>query len=216
MPETQPKSVRNLEEKMQDMDQNSLRYQILRSAKDFKTSWIELGRALYTAWKDKLYKTWGYSQFDVYTAKEIGIRKATALKLLRSYYFLEKEEPGYLQQEYTDSADAKSVPTFESVDVLRRAKSKKGLEKSEYERLKADVFEKGKEASEVKKDLTALIRQRNELDPDEAREQKRQVTLKRFIGTLRSLKDEAAVAKLLPPGLLKEAAELIRKIEEEL
>jgi hypothetical protein len=212
----QPKSVRNLEEKMQDIDQNSLRYQILRSAKDFKTSWIELGRALYTAWKDKLYKTWGYSQFDVYTAKEIGIRKATALKLLRSYYFLEKEEPGYLQQEYTESADAKSVPTFESVDVLRRAKSKKGLEKSEYERLKADVFEKGKEASEVKKDLTALIRQRNELDPDEAREQKRRTTLKRFIGTLRSLKEEAQIAKLLPADLIKEAAELIRKIEEEL
>ena len=82
------KSLQNIEEKMKGLDENSLRYHILESAKSFKTSWVELGRSLYSVWKDKLYKEWGYSTMDAYTGKEIGIRKQTAMKLLKSYYFL--------------------------------------------------------------------------------------------------------------------------------
>ncbi|MFH0840129.1 MAG: hypothetical protein V1883_03840, partial [Candidatus Omnitrophota bacterium] len=79
------KSIEKIEQKMQDMDENSLRYQILEKVKNFKISWISLGQALYSVWKDKLYKEWGYMTFEAYTAKEIGIKKQTAMKLLRSY-----------------------------------------------------------------------------------------------------------------------------------
>ncbi|MDD5595453.1 MAG: hypothetical protein PHY94_04300, partial [Candidatus Omnitrophica bacterium] len=94
------KSLENIEEKMGQLDENSFRYHVLENAKGFKSSWIELGRSLYTVLKDKLYKEWGYGSFDIYTVKEIGIRKQTAMKLLRSYYFLEKEEPAYLKSDY--------------------------------------------------------------------------------------------------------------------
>ena len=88
-----PKSLRNIEDKMASLEEGSLRYHVLESAKNFKSSWIELGRSLYSVYKDKLYKAWGFNTFDAYTLKEIGIKKPTAMKLLRSYYFLEKEEP---------------------------------------------------------------------------------------------------------------------------
>ncbi len=200
---------------MADMDENSLRYHILKNAKDFKTSWIELGRALYTVWKDKLYKEWGYSEFDIYTAKEIGIRKQTAMKLLKSYYFLEKEEPTYLAQEHVEIQDTASVPSFESVDVLRQAKNKKDLDKEDYSRLRKDVLENGKDASDVKKNLAVIIRQRQELDPEEAWEKKKISVVKRMIGTLKSLKNEVEVAKLLPAKIIDEIASLIRKLEED-
>lgn len=210
------KSLEGIEQKMESLDQNSLRYRVLQSAKNFKTSWIELGQALYSVWKDKHYKGWGYGKFEIYTAREIGIKKNTAMKLLRSYYFLEKEEPNYLSSDYSASVDAASVPTYETIDVLRLAKNKKDLDQDDYTELKREALEKGKDAREVRKDLTALIRQRKELDPQEAWEKRKFATVKRFVSTLKSLKEEIATAKLLPASLIKEATDLIRKLEAEL
>jgi hypothetical protein len=209
------KSLENLEQKINEMDPDSLRYHVLHSAKDFKLSWISLGRSLYTVWKDKLYKEWGFSQFDLYTAKEIGIKKQTALKLLRSYYFLEKEEPALLKDENKEEQDPAQLPSYEAVDVLRLAKNKKTIDEESYQDLKKKVFEEGKDAREVKKDLTSLIRQREELSDEEAWEKKKQANVNRLVGTLSSLKQEAVVLKLLPAPLLKEITVLIEKLKQE-
>ncbi|MBM3253209.1 MAG: hypothetical protein FJZ16_03025 [Candidatus Omnitrophica bacterium] len=207
------KSLENIEQRIKDTDENSFRYQVLKCAKDFKTSWVELGRALYSVWKDKLYKEWGYNTFEAYIAKEIGIRRQTAMKLLRSYWFLEKEEPEYLKDEYVKNVEASKLPNYESVYVLRQAKAKSELDENDYTNLKKDVFEKGRDARDIKKDLTALVRQRKESDPQEAWKKKRVATVKRFITTLKSLKYEIETSKLLPTSLIKETGELIKKLE---
>ena len=136
MEEIKSKSLKHIEAKMENLDVNSLRYHILESAKNFKCSWIELGRSLYSVWKDKMYKEWGYVNFDVYVSREIGIRKQTAMKLLKSYYFLEKEEPQYLKNEYAALAEPAQLPSYESVNILRQAKNNKGLDEDDYRRLK--------------------------------------------------------------------------------
>lgn len=195
------------------MENNSLRRQILDCAKNFKTSWVELGRSLYSVFRDKSYKEWGYNTFDAYTSKEIGIKKLTAVKLLRSYYFLEKEEPQYLKSEFKENSAAASIPTYESIDVLRLAKNKKELDVEDYNSLKKRVFEGGKDFREVKKDLTALIRQSQELGPEEAREKKKFSTLRRFLGTLKAIKEEIKVSKLTSAAIIKDAEDLIRKLE---
>lgn len=210
------KSIENLEQKMQDIEQGSLRYHILESAKNFKTSWIDLGRALYSVWKDKLYKEWGYSTFDIYTVKEIGIRKQTAIKLLKSYSFLEKEEPMYLEKDYTVSQHAAAIPSFESVDVLRLAKNKKVLDEEDYGELRKNVFEKGSDAADIKKNLSVMIRQRQEFSPEEAWEKKKNATVKRFLGTLKALKQEIELSKLLPVNIIQETDRLISKLETQL
>lgn len=210
------KSIKSLEERMEGVDKDSMRYQVLQNAKDFKTSWIDLGRALYSVWRDKLYKGWGYGKFEAYSSREIGIRKQTAMKLLKSYYFLEKEEPGYLRSDYIESAPAASVPTCESVDLLRLAKNKKILDDEDYSNLKKEVFEQGKDASQARRDLTTLIRQRQELEPEEAHKKRKFSTVKRLIGVLKSLREEAESQKLLPAPLIREAAALIKKLEEEI
>jgi len=210
------KSLKNIEDKMSELDKGSLRYRILESARRFKTSWISLGQSLYAVWKDKLYKDWGYGNFDIYTVREIGIRKNTAMKLLRSYYFLEKEEPEYLRNDYVSQTSVPSVPSYEAVDVLRMAKGKKTIDPQDYNNLKKDIFEKGRDYREVKKDLTSLIRQRQELEPEEAWEKKRIGTIRRLLGALKSLKTEAETAKILPAALIRETAQLIEKLETEI
>lgn len=208
-------SIARIERRMEGVDQGSIRYQILSSVKNFKTSWIELGQALYSVWKDKLYKEWGYMTFDAYTAKEIGIRKMTAMKLLRSYYFLEKEDPSYIKKDYA-AEEAASVPSYESVNVLRLARNKNSLDKSDYHRLKKDVLDFGKDAREVKKDLAALLRQREELEPEEARRKRRVAVIKRLLSSLKTLKTDLENSKLVPVSIIKETSELIKKIEGEI
>lgn len=216
MVEAKTKSLKSIEEKMESLDSGSLRYHILESAKNFKRSWIELGRSLYSVWKDKMYKEWGYVNFDIYVSREIGIRKQTAMKLLKSYYFLEKEEPQYLKTDYAESAKAVNIPSYESVNILRRAKNNKDLDEDDYSNLKIEIFEKGKDAQEVKKNLGVIIRQRQELEPLEAQKKRKLATLRRLLGQLRMLKQEADLLKMLPMPLIKELDALLKKIDIEM
>ncbi|MFA4981560.1 MAG: hypothetical protein WC592_03720 [Candidatus Omnitrophota bacterium] len=210
------KSLERIEERMGALEEGSIRYGILQSVKSFKTSWIDLGQGLYSVWKDRLYKEWGYATFDAYTSKEIGIKKATALKLLKSYYFLEKEEPRFLQKDHPDMKEPSSIPSYESINVLRLAKDKSTLDHEDYSRIKKYVLEMGKDAGEVKKDLTTLIKQREELEPDEARRKKKVAVIKRLLTSLKTLKKDIEISKMLPMTTLRDIASLISKIESEI
>ncbi len=210
------KSMLELEEKTANADGNSFRQHVLSSAKQFKMSWVDLGRSLYTVWKDKLFKEWGFQKFDTYLTKEIGIRKQTGLKLLRSYFFLEKEEPQYLKEEFAQASEAKQLPSYESIDILRRAKEKKGLDTQDYSKLKKNIFEKGRDAVEVRKDLTALMKQREEVSPEETWAKNKEKNIKRLLTTLRSLKREAEDLKILPAALVAELTKIIDRLDIEL
>jgi hypothetical protein len=216
MNERKTKTLKNIEKKMEEVGPDSARHKVLESAKNFKTSWIDLGQLLYMVWSDKLYRDWGYTAFDSYTSKEIGIRKQTALKLLRSYSFLEREEPRYLKKEHNEAADTASLPTYESVDVLRQASNNKQLDRDDYANIRKYVLEKGRDVKEVKKDLTELIKKNEELDPEDARNKKKQALLRRFVGALKAVKKEIKIAKMLPAEIIKEADSLIGKIEAEI
>lgn len=209
------KSLEKIERKMEGLDENSVRYRTLQSVKNFKTSWMDLGQALYTVWKDKLYREWGYLTFEAYTSKEIGIRKDTAVKLLKAYYFLEKEEPQYLQKDFNETSEAAVVPGYEAINALRLAKNKKEIGEEDYIALKKNVFEKGGDVRDIKKDITALIRQREELDPAEAREKRKVATVRRIISILKTLKNEVHTSKLLPANTIKEINSLIDRLEAE-
>ncbi len=138
------------------------------------------------------------------------------MKLLRSYYFLEKEEPEYLEKDYSGTKEAASIPDYDAVNVLRLAKNKQTLDKVDYAELKKKVLEGGRDAREIKKDITALIREREELEPEEARKKRKITVLKRFLAILKSVKRDAELLKILPAGIIKETAGLIAKIESEI
>lgn len=193
-----------------------IRDQLLKYTKDFKTSWVNLGRALYPVWKDKFFYTWGYDKFEYYTERELGIKKATAVKLLKAYFFLEKEEPDYLTKEYIEAREPVQVPSCDTVNVLRLAKKCKDLTEDDYHELKKAVFEKGKEATTVRKDLTSLIKERKEVDPDEERAKRNDGSIRRLMNALRSFKKDMETLKLSSPDLLQQAEGLLKKLEREI
>ena len=179
---------------MQDMDPASYRYQVLECARDFKSSWIRLGQFLYTVYKDKRFKDWGYVTFEAYCAKEVGIRQATAVKVLRSYSFLEREEPSFLKRESLEERKPSQIPSYESVNALRLAKESEKLSEKEYAGLREDVLDEAKEDAEVKKKVRYILKAKNrpreeETDPAEDR----RAAFKRLFAQLTDAKTRLAI-----------------------
>jgi len=210
------KTISDIENKMVGLDEKSLRYQTLQSAKRFKTTWVELGHYLQTVWRGKHYKSWGYVSFESYCSKEIGIRTSTALKLLRSYYFLEREEPTFLKTKLIDSNKIIELPSVDSVDILRLARDKKGLDEEDYKILRHSVLDKGEEPKEIRSKLRSILESYAESDPEEKQKKKYRATINRFLSTLRSLKREMEHSAMLSKRIVGEVDRLIAKIEAEM
>ena len=192
----------------------AIRVDLVEHAKTFKTSWMHLGQGRYSVWRDKMYHAWGYEKFEDYVIKELGLKKPLALKLVKTYFFVEQEEPAYLKEEFSEERDAKAVPGYESLDVLRLARKHKELNRDDYVKLRKDIFEKGKDAGEVRKDLTAMIKERKQVDPDEEREMRHQQSVKRFLNALKTFKQDMETLKLIEADIIDEAEELLKKMEE--
>ena len=190
-----------------------LREHIAGHAKEFKLSWLQLGQGLYSIWRDKLYHSWGFEKFEDYVIRELGLKKPLALKLVKTYFFVEQDEPVYLNKEFAESRETAIVPSYESLDVLRRARSSKEVTREDYTKLRKDVFEKGKEASLVRKDLTAIIKERKKIDPDEARDARHEQSVRRLVAALRSFKKDMETLKLAEPEIIEDAEELLRRLE---
>lgn len=185
------------------------RDQVLDAAKKFKANWIELAKLLFTVKRDKLFKEWGHISFDTYCAKEIGIRKQTAFKLLSSYYFLKKEEPQLIDEE-------KTLPGYESINILRRARANKNIKEDDYSRLKQEVLERDTEPREIGKQYRSMLSRVKAVNPEEERNNKRVTTIKRLISTLKILRKEVEFLKLLPDKYIIEVSKIISSLEGEL
>ena len=192
-----------------------LRVHIAQHAKDFKLSWVQLGQGLYSVWRDKLYHAWDFDKFEDYVVRELGLKKPLALKLVKTYFFVEQDEPVYLKKEFAESRDTVSVPGYEGLDVLRLARNRKELTREDYTKLRKDIFEKGKEASVVRKELTAIIKERKQVDPDQAREDRHEQSIRRLVAALRSFKKDMETLKLADPDIVEEAEGLLERLESQ-
>lgn len=195
---------------------DDLRERAVDCAKDFKTSWVQLGQTLYSVWKDKMYVSWGYEKFEHYTERELGLKNELSVKLLKTYFFLEQEEPSYLQDDFKEDREAPRVPHLDAVNVLRLARGKKELLREDYLKLKKAAFDKGQSATALRKDLTALIRERKPVDPDEEREKRNAAAIKKLISALAMFEKDMEALKLLPGNIIDEAKGLIKKLEAQL
>ena len=209
-----PASLRRIEHQMATVEPGSLRYEGLTAARDFKASWIALGRVLFQISNHRSYKEWRYLTFDAYCVKEIGIQPLTAKKLLRSYLFLERHEPAVLETEATPGLPPTNYPTYEAVDVLRQAKETARLPEPAYRELRERVFERGEEAPALRKQLRVVIQRAQPPEAREASEERAQrALLRRLVGTLRTVQRVAAAARLLSASLQRDLQRLIDQLD---
>jgi len=187
---------------------SSLREIVKQSAQDFKTSWRNLAKALTEVWQEKSYLKWGFDSFDSYAFKEIKIKKATAVKLINSYTFLQKEFPGLAE---TPRSDKKEIPSLELIQTLKKAK--KNLDDLDYQNIKESAVAEEKDPKEIKRDITSLMRERKQLDPEVERKKMDEINIKRFISKLKDFKRDIEILRFLPESISEKIEELIEEIE---
>ena len=200
----QPKSKAELaiDNLMHQLEPGTPRFLVLESAKRFKSSWVELGERLINVNENKLYREWGYVSFEEYCAKEVRIKKPTALKLTRAYRFLEKEEPQLLARK----EELRPLPDYRSVDLLSQAQDK-GLADEPFQELRKAVLE------EERSHPTVLKRYRD-VSPPPPRDELEKSALKRALMATRQL--ETALSELPPlPDRLQPTLPALRVFLEE-
>ncbi|MCF6180167.1 MAG: hypothetical protein L3J63_12395 [Geopsychrobacter sp.] len=157
------KSELIIEQLMRELDPTSPRYQVLATARQFKSSWVELGEQLIKVKNQAEFQGWGYESFDDYCAKEIRIRKETARKLTLAYRYLEQEEPGLLGTERR----LQPLPDYRAIDLLRQAREEQNFSADEYARLRESIIENERSLPTVQKHFreVAQIRNPQKTDP---------------------------------------------------
>lgn len=190
------------------------REKVLAVAQDFKSSWRDLAEVLNSVNNTQAFKAWGFESFEDYTTKEIKIRKNTALKLIQSYRFLRTEEPRYFKP-VEDGEPKEELPPLEAVETLRKAKT--NLDEPQYKKIKNYILKEERDLPEVKKDLTAMIKERRRNNDGEAeRVKKDTAAVKRFVGVLSAFKKEAQLTHILPGTIIEDIDGLIAAINANL
>jgi hypothetical protein len=130
------KGAQHIEQLMQQLPPDSERYQVLVTAKQFKSSWVELGEWLARVSNSRRFVEWGFTTFEEYCTREVRIRSQTAEKLLLAFRFLERREPGLLERKA-----GRPLPDYRSVDLLRQADEQEHFSMAEYSELRQAAIE---------------------------------------------------------------------------
>jgi hypothetical protein len=113
------------------------RAELLRRARRFKNSWIELAEALTSAKRHSLWKGWGYDSFEAYAKSELHLRQETVDKLTGSYTFLQRRAPAVLERDGL----RERVPSYQAVDFLRRAEEEESAPRDVLDELRGRVLD---------------------------------------------------------------------------
>ncbi|OQA57930.1 MAG: hypothetical protein BWY42_00212 [Candidatus Omnitrophica bacterium ADurb.Bin277] len=198
------------------MSNDELREKTADVARRHKASWIELGQYLFAISKNRMFKEWGYMTFEAYCVKELKIREATASKLLKSYCFLEREEPRMVKPEYAAEEEPKKIPDYESVNLLRLAKQNKNIPVKEFAELRHEVLDEAREYKDVRAKVKAIVAETKPKDTPEAKEVKRNAVIRRLIGFLNGAKTQLENEDLVPDYVIKQIDALASKLEDQL
>lgn len=180
------------------------RQTVLAAARRFKSTWVELGKLLTRVRDESLWEGWGFPSFEGYCAKELHIRKSTALKLTRSFSFLQRHEPDQVARE----ALPERAPAFEVVEVLADAEERGQLPPDEYQQIRESIWNPERPVSELKRELT-------ERYPRPAPEPRpTSLQLRRFAQAYRKLAGELAACPEVPSSVAERAGALADDVEE--
>ena len=115
------------------------RVEILRRARLFKSSWLQLAEGLIEVRRAGHFKRWGYESLDQYAKAELHLRPETVEKLTGSFGFLKRRAPEVLERDGV----AAPIPTYQAIDFLRRAEEQDEVPQETVKAVRARVLEDG-------------------------------------------------------------------------
>ena len=96
---------------------DALRIELVRRARNFKRTWVEMAEALVEVRDTQAYLAWGYQDLYAYCHQELLLRQPTVDKLTGSFVALRRHAPAVLQRDGVDQL----IPTCDAVDYFAKA-----------------------------------------------------------------------------------------------
>lgn len=196
-------SIDQLEAVAKTVPPGSFRHSVLQSAKRFKASWVELGKQLVKVRDDALFETWGFDSFESYCYKELRIRKATALKLVKSFSFLDRHEPQATKRDDI----VENAPAFEVIEVLAEAEERGQLSASEYKSVRDSIWDPEKVPTELKREFTERFAPKEERADDGP-------SIRQLVSLAGRLASGLAAQKSVPRAVVERARALEDDLKE--
>ncbi|MCC8190069.1 MAG: hypothetical protein LIP77_05440 [Planctomycetes bacterium] len=153
-------SMDKIDARLHSLPPGSLRHQVMTALRHFRASWIELGRLLNEVVYGGDYKEWGYDDFEVYCARELGLKKPTVQKLMISYNYMKKYESKRLHdfEDDREPAAAAEIPEFQTVELLDRVRRREELSEDQVNELHRRAFAGEADEPELRKELRQALR----------------------------------------------------------
>jgi hypothetical protein len=129
------------------------RAELLRRARRFKTSWLELAEALTATKRGGRWREWGYETFEAYAKAELHLRPETVDKLTGSFSFLQRKAPAVLQRDPL----REPFPSYQAVDFLRRAEESDDAPRDTVEEIRRRVIDEGAPAGRVAREYGGVV-----------------------------------------------------------
>ena len=182
---------------------DAFREEVLRAARAFKASWTGLARVLTRVRDEGLWESWGFPSFEAYCTRELRIRKATALKLTRSWSFLDRHERHWKPE----APDARPAPAFEVVEVIAEAEERGALDAEEYRSIRDSIWDPDRPVAAVRRELSERF-------PGPAPEPApTEVRLGQLARTARRLAEDLRVCRGVPTSVRTQADDLAAAVE---
>jgi hypothetical protein len=121
------------------------RADLLRRARHFKASWIELAEGLTRAKRGGRWRQWGYESFEAYAKSELHLKQETVDKLTGSYSFLQRRAPAVLSRD----ALREPIPSYQAVDFLRRAEASEDAPRDTVDEIRRRVIDEAAPAATI-------------------------------------------------------------------
>lgn len=184
--------LERIDQQMEGLSPESVRFQVLVSLRKFRSSWVELGRLLTDIAYGGDYKDWGYEDFEIYCARELGLKKPTVKKLMVSYNYMKSYEPERLEK--PEDADGYDVPEYQTVDLLKKVREREDINEAEKEELHRMAFECTTDEGVLRKEIKARLPQ----DRSPAYDRRE---LKRLVILARNFRQKLAACEDVPEGM---------------
>ena len=193
-----------LERAEQEHSDDPERADMLRRARAFKSSWLELGESLARVRKERSWERWGYPSFEDYVTRELHLKRETADKLTASFGFLRQHAPEVLERDGVSAP----IPTYQAVDFLSRAYETECPREVRAE-IRHAVLDEGASAGQVQRRYKEVL-----FPVDDA--ERRGRTRAQLLSTARRLAQLLAEPHGLPKRLAEDVEEQLGRLVREL
>ena len=208
-------SMKKIDSRLDQLQPGTLRHQVMTALRQFRASWVELGRLLNEVVYGGDYKEWGYDDFEVYCARELGLKKPTVQKLMVSYNYMKKYESDRLT-DYEDDTDRNAppeIPDFQTVELLDRVRSRTEMPEEKISELHRRAFEGEGEEPEFRRELRQALKPQLS-DPEmQERGAARKSELAGILRSARDLRRRLMASDAVPGGLRERLEQCLVELE---